>query len=82
MAFAITSTNRGSSSLAEAWSRKWAQDGPKGCIQTMCKVASTIERHLGRAFDLAALEVEMPSFSGRLRTRQDEFVWYLENERR
>jgi len=44
-----------------------------------CRVTrASVERHLGREFDLASLEVEMPSFSGRLRTRYDEFVWYLD----
>ena len=48
-------------------------------IEGQCRVTrASIERHLGRAFNLAALEAEMPSFSGRLRTRQDEFVWYLD----
>jgi toluene monooxygenase system protein D len=45
----------------------------------LCRVTrASVERHLGRSFDLASLEVEMPSFSGRLRTRHDEFVWYLD----
>ncbi len=45
-----------------------------------CRVTrASVERHLGRSYSLAALEIEMPAFSGRLRTRQDEFVWYLEN---
>jgi hypothetical protein len=49
-------------------------------IRGSCRVTrASVERHLGRAFELAALEIEMPAFSGRLRTRQDEFVWYLEH---
>jgi hypothetical protein len=48
-----------------------------------CRVTrASIERHLGRAFKLAELEAEMPSFSGRLRTRDDEFVWYLDKDGR
>lgn len=35
----------------------------------------SLRRHLGRPFELAALEIEMPSFKGRLRTRVDEYVW-------
>ena len=35
----------------------------------------SLQRHLGRPFELAALEIEMPSFKGRLRTRVDEYVW-------
>jgi MmoB/DmpM family len=40
---------------------------------------ATLEKHLGRAYDLPMLEIEMPSFSGRLRTRWNEYVWYYEN---
>lgn len=36
---------------------------------------ASLQRHLGRPFELAALEIEMPSFKGRLRTRVDEYVW-------
>jgi len=35
----------------------------------------SLRRHLGAGFELAALEIEMPSFKGRLRTRVDEYVW-------
>lgn len=35
----------------------------------------SLQRHLGRPFELAALEIEMPAFKGRLRTRVDEYVW-------
>ncbi len=41
---------------------------------------STFEKHLGRSYDLAMLEIEMPSFSGRLRTRWNEYVWYYDHE--
>jgi MmoB/DmpM family len=37
---------------------------------------ASLEKHLGRPFELAALEIEMPSFQGRLRTRTDEYVWF------
>jgi hypothetical protein len=36
----------------------------------------TLERLLGHDYDLRLLEIDMPSFSGRLRTRRDEYVWY------
>jgi MmoB/DmpM family len=36
----------------------------------------TLERLLGYAYDLRLLEIDMPSFSGRLKTRGDEYVWY------
>jgi toluene monooxygenase system protein D len=39
---------------------------------------ATLEKHLGREYDLAMIEIEMPSFSGRLRTRWNEYVWYYE----
>jgi hypothetical protein len=48
-------------------------------IQTtqVCRLTrKALERHLGHSYDLRRLEIEMPSFSGRLRTRDDEFVWY------
>ena len=38
----------------------------------------SLEHHLGREFSLPQLEIEMPSFAGRLSTRTDEYVWYLE----
>src|SRR5712671_5840542 len=36
----------------------------------------TLERLLGHAYDLRLLEIDMPSFSGRLTTRGEEYVWY------
>jgi toluene monooxygenase system protein D len=39
----------------------------------------TLERHLGHPYELWMLESEMPSFCGRLRTRDDEFVWFYNN---
>lgn len=38
--------------------------------------ASLVEA-LGEPITLEDLEIEMPSFKGRLRTRTDEFVWFL-----
>jgi toluene monooxygenase system protein D len=36
---------------------------------------ASLQRHFGASFELAALEIEMPSFKGRLRTRVNEYVW-------
>jgi hypothetical protein len=46
----------------------------------LCRLTrSALERHLGHPYELRMLEIEMPSFSGRLKTRDDEFVWFYEN---
>ena len=46
----------------------------------VCRLTrGSLERHLGHPYELRMLEMEMPSFSGRLRTRQDEFVWFYDN---
>jgi hypothetical protein len=37
---------------------------------------ASLERFLGQPFQLAALEIDMPSFKGRLSTRTDEYVWF------
>ncbi|MGF1468875.1 MAG: MmoB/DmpM family protein [Sandaracinaceae bacterium] len=39
---------------------------------------ASLERHLGRSFPLSHLEIEMPSFAGRMKTRGEEFLWYYE----
>jgi hypothetical protein len=39
----------------------------------------TLERQLGHPYELHLLEIEMPSFSGRLETGTDEYVWYYRN---
>ena len=41
---------------------------------------ASLERHLGQPIQLAALEIDMPSFTGRLRTRVEEYVWYYDKE--
>ena len=42
-----------------------------------CKLTlKTLESHLGREYNLARLEIEMPSFSGRIRTTDAEYVWF------
>jgi hypothetical protein len=50
-------------------------------IQTaqVCRLTQkALERHLGHPYALRMLEIEMPSFSGRLRTRDDDFVWFYD----
>ncbi len=37
---------------------------------------SSLEKHLGRDYSLVRLEIEMPSFSGLIRTSDTEFVWF------
>lgn len=37
---------------------------------------ASLERSLGQPYQLAALEIDMPSFKGRLKTRTDEYVWF------
>jgi MmoB/DmpM family protein len=37
---------------------------------------ASLERTLGQPFQLAALEIEMPSFKGRLATRTGEYIWF------
>jgi len=46
----------------------------------VCRLTrKALERNLGHSYELRMLETEMPSFCGRLRTRDDEFVWYYDN---
>ena len=37
---------------------------------------ASLERSLGRRFPLSALEIDMPSFKGRMHTRTDEYRWF------
>jgi MmoB/DmpM family len=37
---------------------------------------ASLEKALGQSYNLAALEIDMPSFKGRLKTRTDEYVWF------
>jgi toluene monooxygenase system protein D len=37
---------------------------------------ATMEKHLGREYELCRLEIEMPSFAGRIRTTVDQYTWY------
>jgi toluene monooxygenase system protein D len=76
--------------LAEAVARAIAEDNPGRRISILdrgdyvrihteqkCRLTrQTLERQLGQAYELRLLEIDMPSFSGRLKTRVDEYVWY------
>ncbi|WP_182378910.1 MmoB/DmpM family protein [Nocardioides sp. WS12] len=39
---------------------------------------ASLEEALGRPYQLEALEIDMPSFKGRLKTRTNEFTWFLQ----
>ena len=79
--------------LAEAVARAIAEDNPGKRINILdrgdyvrihteqkCRLTrQTLERQLGHPYELRLLEIEMPSFSGRLETRADEYVWYYRN---
>jgi hypothetical protein len=46
-------------------------------IARECRLTrASLEKHLGQPCQLATLEIDMPSFKGRLRTRTDEYVWF------
>ena len=79
--------------LAESVARAIAEDNPGRRMSIVdrgdyvrihteqkCRLTrKTLERQLGHPYDLRLLEVEMPSFSGRLETRADEYFWYYRN---
>jgi len=39
---------------------------------------ASLQAALGGPYQLAALEIDMPSFKGRLKTRTDEYVWFYQ----
>jgi hypothetical protein len=39
---------------------------------------ASLQRFLGRPYQLAALEIELPAFKGRLRTGTDAYVWFYD----
>lgn len=41
---------------------------------------ASLEKFYGQPYALSALEIDMPSFKGRLSTRTNEYRWYYENE--
>lgn len=47
----------------------------RDCVVTR----ASIEKHLGRAFNMAMLEVEMPSFKGRMQSSTEQMRWYYIN---
>jgi hypothetical protein len=79
--------------LAESVARAIAEDNPGKPINIVdradyvrihtehrCRLTrQTLERQLGHPYELRLLEIEMPSFSGRLQTGADEYVWYYRN---
>ena len=40
---------------------------------------ASMQKALGRGFQLSALEIDMPAFKGRLKTQVDEYVWFYEH---
>ena len=45
-----------------------------------CRLRRTsLEKALGQSYPLESLEIDMPSFRGRMKTRTDEYLWYYEN---
>jgi nitrite reductase/ring-hydroxylating ferredoxin subunit len=78
--------------FADAVARSIEDDNPDKAVQIIdrgdyvrihtaqfCRLTrSALEHYLGHPYDLRMLETEMPAFSGRLRTRDDEFVWFYE----
>ena len=47
----------------------------RDCVVTR----ASIEKHLGRAFNMAMLEIEMPSFKGRMQSSTEQMRWYYVN---
>jgi nitrite reductase/ring-hydroxylating ferredoxin subunit len=76
--------------LADAVARAIEEDNPGKQVRMVergdyvrihteqeCRLTKkTLERQLGHPYDLPLLEIDMPSFSGRLATRADAYVWY------
>ena len=47
----------------------------RNCVVTR----ASIEKHLGRAFEMAMLEIEMPSFKGRMQASTEQMRWFYVN---
>ena len=47
---------------------------PTECVLSL----ASIQSQLGADYDLAMLEIQMPSFKGRMETRTDRYRWYYE----
>ena len=79
-----------SGSLAEAVIDAVADDNPEQDVHVFdrgdyvrihternCRLTkASIEKHLGRSFELALLEAEMPSFKGRMVSSTGEMRWF------
>jgi MmoB/DmpM family len=79
-----------SGSLAEAVIDAVADDNPEQEVHVFdrgdyvrihternCRLTkASIEKHLGRSFELALLEAEMPSFKGRMESSTGEMRWF------
>ncbi|GIH11386.1 hypothetical protein Rhe02_94530 [Rhizocola hellebori] len=82
-----------SGALAEAVIEAVADDNPGADVfvvdrddyvrihtaQTCRLTRASLELRLGRPLPLAALEMDMPSFAGRLRTRTEEYLWFYQS---
>ena len=80
--------------LADAVARAIEEDNPGKQVRIVdrgdyvrihteqkCRLTrQTLERVLGHPYELRLLEIDMPSFSGRLKTRGDEYVWYYQTD--
>ncbi|WP_269323280.1 MmoB/DmpM family protein [Mycobacterium paragordonae] len=40
---------------------------------------ASLEKALGEPFPLASLEIDMPAFRGRMKTRTDEYIWFYDH---
>lgn len=50
-------------------------------VDRRCRLSrASLEEVLGRSFPLSELEPALSSFAGRVRTADDEIVWFLERE--
>ena len=47
----------------------------RNCVVTR----ASIEKHLGRDFNMAMLEIEMPSFKGRMQSSTEQMRWFYVN---
>jgi toluene monooxygenase system protein D len=82
-----------SGNLAEAVIDAVEQDNPESDVLVLdrddyvrihtvgrCRLThASLEKALGQPFPLAALEIDMPSFRGRMKTRTDEYIWFYEH---
>lgn len=76
--------------LAEAVIDAIAEDNPDRDVMVMdredyirihtrgqCRLTkASLERALGGPYNLSELEIDMPSFKGRLQTRTSEYLWF------